>query len=332
MINSVYINNFKSLVDFHLEKPNPFTVFIGPNASGKTSIFEALESLSLFYSFFSNELIEENLFEDYFIDDLVNKNKSQTSDFSVSVKGDENELQYFSEAKNYTKEKFTTNQLNFRNAMSYDEKFLKFFIKNFSRLFIENNSIDKIIIPSNKKLFPSAQNLELVLNRILKNATIKEEIIEWLSLMIPEFEDLIIEKSGISGKLNFYIKEKFTQSPFPKHLLSNGTYNIIAILTAVFQNEGSPQFLCIDEPENGLNPKVIKELLNLFRQRCEENGDYIWINTHNPYLLKFLKPEEVVVIEKEKGITNATQIKDVDLSGLSLEEAYFTNTIGGLPW
>lgn len=40
-IKRLYINNYKSLVDFELVEPNPFSVFVGPNAAGKSNIFEA---------------------------------------------------------------------------------------------------------------------------------------------------------------------------------------------------------------------------------------------------------------------------------------------------
>jgi AAA15 family ATPase/GTPase len=42
-IKKIHIQNFKSLVDFELEDLNPFCAFVGPNASGKSNVFEALE-------------------------------------------------------------------------------------------------------------------------------------------------------------------------------------------------------------------------------------------------------------------------------------------------
>jgi AAA15 family ATPase/GTPase len=42
-ISRIHIRNFKSLVDFELDSPKPFCAFVGPNASGKSNIFEAVE-------------------------------------------------------------------------------------------------------------------------------------------------------------------------------------------------------------------------------------------------------------------------------------------------
>ena len=45
--------------------------------------------------------------------------------------------------------------------------------------------------------------------------------------------------------------------PFTKELISDGTYNILALLNRRLPKRGKPQFLCIEEPENGLHPKVV---------------------------------------------------------------------------
>jgi AAA15 family ATPase/GTPase len=45
-IEKIEIDNFKSLNNFKIENPNPFSVFVGANGVGKSNIFEALEFLS----------------------------------------------------------------------------------------------------------------------------------------------------------------------------------------------------------------------------------------------------------------------------------------------
>lgn len=45
-IKKLQIRNFKSLVNFELEDLKPFCAFVGPNASGKSNIFEALEFIN----------------------------------------------------------------------------------------------------------------------------------------------------------------------------------------------------------------------------------------------------------------------------------------------
>ena len=62
-IKKIQIKNFKSLVDFELEDLKPFCAFVGPNASGKSNIFEALEFASYDEKIRGNDTSE--LFDDH---------------------------------------------------------------------------------------------------------------------------------------------------------------------------------------------------------------------------------------------------------------------------
>ena len=166
----------------------------------------------------------------------------------------------------------------------------------------------------------------------MKEETIKEELLDWLGLLIPGFSNIEVHSSELSGKDELVIYEAHSQEPFPKHLISDGTYNILCLLTAIFQSK-EPQFLCIEEPENGLNPKVIKELVNLCRTKCEEEGHYIWLNTHSQTLVSALKPEELILVDKVEDNTRVKQITREDVNGLPLDEAWLSNALeGGLLW
>ncbi len=332
-IEEIYIDNYKSLIDFKLKSPNAFSVFVGANASGKSNIFEAIEFLDL-CTIMSPINVHKSFGN---INDLINK-KITENDASITLMLD-------SENAGPTFKLFLEKDKNYEyilrdvgigvdmrrkkanpNKITSNEEIL-----NFSRIFIGNNRLLKRNIQDDSKLALDASNLEKVLKRLLKGETVKAEIIEWLQLLIPGFEKIEIVNEPLSGSDNLLIYEKGTSKPFNKHLISDGTYNILSILAAVYQSN-EPQFLCIEEPENGLNPKVIKELVNLFRQKCEE-GHFIWLNTHSQTLVSELTPEEIIIIDKKDGITVPKQIKGMNLHGLKMDEALLTNALGGgIPW
>ena len=215
---------------------------------------------------------------------------------------------------------------------SKDDLNLKQLIHRFSRIFVKNEKLEKFNFEDPSKLTVSARNLEAGLKNILHNADRGEEVLEWVQLFIPEFENIEIHTDNISGADNFLIYEKHSKKPFNKALISDGTCNILALLTAVFQSD-EPQFLCIEEPENGLHPKVVKELVDFFRSQCEEKGHYIWLNTHSQTLVSQLRPEEIIVVNKKEGATQIKQFKEEDFHGLDMDEAWLTNALGGgLPW
>ena len=338
-INHLQIINYKSLKDFMIVSPNAFSVFVGPNAAGKSNIFEALEFLS--FCSFMNAYEAFKLFGN--LNDLLNKKITEKySHFSFDIFFYKENIRPYLVIEvvkdfsgNYIPSKydaadFEFNMLNSeKDSMSENKSIRHFF--NFSRIFISNSNLLKRPIQDDSKLALDASNLEKVLKRLLKNERTKAEIIEWLQLLIPGFDKVEIVSEPLSGSDNLLIYEKGTIKPFNKSLISDGTYNVLAILTAVFQSD-EPQFLCIEEPENGLNPKVIKELVSLFRQKCNE-GHFIWLNTHSQTLVSELTSDEIILVDKKNGETVIKQIKGMNLHGLKMDEALLTNALGGgIPW
>ena len=335
-IKKLHIKNFKSIADLEIIEPNPFTVFVGPNGSGKSNIFEALEffcssldvstKLKLFggeeeLKSFRNNDIQYQYF--YLL---------ETETFDTNTTG-----QYFSkkdlEENPHSLRILSLSNVSIEEKTELEKELIEIFNEGFSRIFVSNQKIEKLPFSDSSKLNLSTSNLEKVLKRILKDSFLKEEISDWLALFIPGFERVEVISSELSGTDTLVIYEMGTDRPFTKNLLSDGTYNILALLTAVFQSD-EPQFLCIEEPENGLNPKVIKELVSLFRYACEEKGHYIWLNTHSQSLVSQLKPHEIILVNKKEGETKVKQLdKDLKLYGLPMDEAWLSNALGGgLPW
>jgi len=319
-LQRLHIKNFKSIVDLEIVEPNPFTVFVGPNGSGKSNIFEALEFWNLSFTFVdiilglfgSKESITFS--QDFFkeIKILVNtENTHLTTTCSIIDK--------VPKVNSAGSSRPGTNE--------YDG-----ILNSFLRLFVGNKRIEKLNFSGDNKLSTSASNLEKVLKRILLDETKREEIKEWLDLFIPGFENIEIVSSDLSGTDTLVMYEKGMKKPFTKGLLSDGTYNILALLTAVYQSD-EPQFLCIEEPENGLTPYVIEQFVELFRNACQEKGHYIWLNTHSPTLVRHLRADELIVVDKKQGATQIKQFKGKDYFGLRMDEAWLTNALGGgLPW
>jgi predicted ATPase len=201
------------------------------------------------------------------------------------------------------------------------------FDDNFSRIFVKNEELERFRLSDNKRLSLSAKNLESVLKRILTNDILRNEIFEWLESFVPGFKSVEVDDRN---ELRWF--EKFTPDYFTKDLISDGTYNILALLTAIYQSD-EPQFLCIEEPENGLNPEVVKELVEFLRYKCAEKGHYVWLNTHSQTLVSQLTSDEIIVVDKVEGSTQIKQFRGRDFHGLRMDEAWLMNVLGGgLPW
>jgi predicted ATPase len=324
-INELKIEGFKSIGEIKLVEPNPFSVFVGPNGAGKSNIFEAIEFMELC------EIMEPMEVVKLFGGDseLFNFSNSHASNQNILIDvrlGDNINpfVSYQLNKKNY----YSGTVKGFENQNNHDIQTFT----NFTRLFISNPSIVKRKLRDSFRLASDALNLEKVLKRILRVENDREEIIEILQLLIPGFSNLEIRSEELSKSDNLVIYDESLQKPLTKWLISDGTYNILAILTAIFQSD-EPQFLLIEEPENGLNPKVVRELVTLFRDKCKEKGHYIWLNTHSQTLVSELTTDEIILVDKVNGNTQIKQVKGVDLHGMKMDEALLTNTLGGgIPW
>ncbi len=322
-IQSLHIKNFKSIVDLTLTEPNPFTVFVGPNGAGKSNIFEALEYRLFSYKFGDLYKDLNSLFPNVFSYKPVIKGSLLSHMPAIEIRFDTFKiLDLGMMIVRSGERKGADDFFEFREDVNYYQ-----FVDNHSEIFIKNKNREKVNLKGDNKLSTSCDNLEKVLKRILQDPDKKEEITDWLQLLIPEFENVEIDAAD-----RLKVKEKSHADAFEKDLLSDGTYNILALLTAVYQSD-EPQFLCIEEPENGLNPKVMKALVDFFRDACEDKGHYIWLNTHSQTLVSQLTPDEIVLVNKKQGQTVIKQLKGQNLYGLQMDEAWLSGALGGgLPW
>ncbi len=339
-IKSLKIDNFKTLLNFELIEPNPFSVFVGANGVGKSNIFEAFEYLNSNYFDYSHDT--QGLFggEKTFLNFNKQGEALNISIFCVEdiIVGN-NSIGVYREPEKKIDNKISgpTKIVSGPSSYNNNSEFGSQFILQFSRIFPSakeaNKEADKRnLSSSDNKLNFNCDNLENVLKRILEDPLKALEIKEWLNLLRPGFSDIKIEKD-LSEKSFIQFYEEGYEKPFGKNLISDGTHNILCLLTAIYQTD-EPQFLCIEEPENGLNPYVIKELVKFFREQCKkENGHYIWLNTHSQTLVNQLQPDEIIIINKENGITVPRQIKNKNMHGLAMDEAWLTNVLGGgVPW
>jgi predicted ATPase len=342
-IHSLQIGGYKSIGKIRLENLNPFTVFVGANASGKSNILEALEFMNSCSLMDPDDAIKDfggiNAVAPAFERDVLNG----SIDFQINFGEITSALTLFRSKSNpdRTFDPIVNKHFDLflRNSNEVNEPASPYGrtpdfkqLVNFTRLFIGQTNLVKRNILDDSRLQLDASNLEIVLKRILKDDKRKGEIIEILQALIPGFEHLKIISEDLSGTDNLLIYEKGPSRPFTKRLISDGTYNLIAIIASIFQSE-TPQFLCIEEPENGLNPKVARQLVSIFRSECEDKGHHIWLNTHSQSIISELTTEEVILVDKVDGLTMTKQVRGKNLHGLRMDEALLTNSLGGgIPW
>jgi predicted ATPase len=103
--------------------------------------------------------------------------------------------------------------------------------------------------------------------------------------------------------------------PFFAQQMSDGTLKLFAYML-LLEDPEPPPLICIEEPENGLYPKLLETLARDIRARATgaDNAPQIIVTTHQPYFVDALSPEEVWILEKgADGFSIIRRASDIEL-------------------
>ena len=180
-------------------------------------------------------------------------------------------------------------------------------------------------------------NLASVLNRLEQNENLRRAILDCMELIVPGVEKIQTEHQQIDSKTAVLFKEVGTRRRFPAHLVSDGTIYALCLLVAVLDSQRGYGLTLIEEPERGLHPTAIRELVGLIRQQATA-ANPIWMSTHSESVVRQLHLQELMLVDKEDGRTrmksaDSGNITQENLAPLGLDEAWLSNLLGGgIPW
>ena len=76
---------------------------------------------------------------------------------------------------------------------------------------------------------------------------------------------------------------------------------VLAYLAVLYLPE-PPRVLLIEEPENGIHPKRLRDVLGVLRELIQEQSHtQVVLTTHSPYALDLFAPEEVTLCTMQKN-------------------------------
>jgi predicted ATPase len=114
------------------------------------------------------------------------------------------------------------------------------------------------------------------------------------------------------------------------HQLSEGTLRFLWLAT-LLQSPGLTALTLIDEPEVSLHPELLNLLADLMREASRRTQ--LVVATHSDRFVRFLRAEEVVVIDSdEDGMSTLTWADQLDLGewlkDYSLDELWSNGRLG----
>ena len=108
-----------------------------------------------------------------------------------------------------------------------------------------------------------------------------------------------------------YFQLKDSGQLIPASQASDGTLLILAYLSILFLPE-PPRLLLIEEPENGIHPKRLQDILGILKKLVKEQSHtQVVFTTHSPYVLDLFEPEDVTLCTKQdNGEIKTTRLSD----------------------
>lgn len=179
---------------------------------------------------------------------------------------------------------------------------------------------------------PGANGEDLVscLFDLRETDTERFEIVQdTLAAAFPDFEKLSFPPVA-AGKLSMTWKDRSFLKPIYVHELSEGTLRFLWLVT-LLQSHDLSAITLIDEPEVSLHPELLRLLADLMREASQRTQ--LIVATHSDRLIRFLKPEEVLICDAENGLTTVMWADKLDLdkwlAEYSLDEVWAMNLMGG---
>ncbi|MVM39413.1 AAA family ATPase [Spirosoma sp. HMF3257] len=370
MLKRVSIQNFKSLKDvtLDLQKVN---LLIGPNNSGKTNFLKAFNFL---YQYFDgNKNIADSA---HYRKDIANRigihlifEESNPEIIHESYRHILFQKTFDFKAREVYGIRFGWGKdWNLKNVdiQENDDPGIDLLIDYTGEIIVYRPDPNKLSNPGPVGVGKESVNadtsnlvgfLDLMLGKYRR--TVFNQIETDLQKCIPEFSEVNLEDIPSSKEL---IKQ-FGETAFKRigltdrqqdviywaNELSEGTLYFLALLCIINQ-PNPPKLLLLEEPERGIHPRRIREVMDFIFRLAEEKDIQIILTSHNEHVLDDFstRPEAVFVFDKdEEGATYVRNLQtdiieptnkrnrelgldEIDLT-TNLSENWLYGLLGGVP-
>jgi predicted ATPase len=291
MITHVTISNYRCFrhVDVALA---PLTVLIGPNNAGKTAFLSALNLL-------------QNLGNK--IPDSDRWMLGGDAEPSITIKTDSAEVV------------ITENQINGRRQTTWKVigdvtliSPIRFFSAKASGPSMVSDGVsEKDGIPA---IDNDISNVPAVLDSLLrKDRSRFDRILDTLRRLVPGLKDIqIVTPDAAHRRIDLVLENDLTINA---SLVSFGVKWLI-FFVALANHPAPPKLILLEEPENGVHPKRLADILALLSGLTEgqfaDSPTQVVLTTHSPHLLDSVDISKHAVLVAQREIDGARTISPVD--------------------
>ncbi|RKG63626.1 hypothetical protein D7W79_40020 [Corallococcus exercitus] len=143
----------------------------------------------------------------------------------------------------------------------------------------------------------------------------------FLSRCLPEMKDVLVRPAPVPGHQRLWFRQK-DGLEFDAEHVSDGVLAFTALALHALSAEPG-RILCIEEPEQSIHPKRLRELVDLLKDIVRERGCQFIIATHSTVLLNAFRdePEAVLLFRRSDIGTRVKRLSDVPELVEALQQA-----------
>jgi predicted ATPase len=176
----------------------------------------------------------------------------------------------------------------------------------------------------------NGENLALILKQIRADREKSRKFHNLLHYMLP-FALQIGTRPYLGSSILLKLRETYYNDALLAHLLSDGTVDVIALITALFFE--NKDVVVIEEPERDIHPHLISGLMELMKDAARYKQ--IIVTTHSPEVVKHAGLDNLLLVSRDRNgfsiISRPSEKEEVKIflkNELGLDEIFTQNLWG----
>jgi predicted ATPase len=161
------------------------------------------------------------------------------------------------------------------------------------------------------------------------------ELVERFCAVVPMYRDVAMLPLQSGGHHTLRFQDRWSEDVwYTPDQVSDGTMLVLAYLVLMFQ-QPQVELVAIEEPERGLHPFLLGELVKFFRAMSRgEVGPkpvQVVLATHSAGLLDHVEPREVRLLSRDRE-SGEVRVESIDESTPNWRQAYdvYEHSLGGI--
>jgi predicted ATPase len=335
LITEIEVKNFKTLRDVKIPLAPGITVMVGANNSGKSNALAVIK----FLAEASRQGTQEAVRVMGGWDSVLSRNARGGLEIGMKARF-ERRMAHYKLAQEWRDDLHLEfgEVGNFRTDKLSEVPALESYLKATTVSDLSVPSLRKpALVHRDASMGPDGLDTAAVLDRLSGEQPSLRDAIDGIVRGTAHEVKRVITRLGPEPGTKVLGVEEADGSVYGAEEMSDGLLLFIGLAAAAQLKMGTPCILAIEEPERGIHPRRLRELLDHLL-RLTQSGVQVVLTTHSPTLLDEFRdsPESVLIFERDTKGTHITRLSDrpdweKELKGAPLGELWYSGVLGGVP-